>query len=204
MTIDIAASKSGKSTRTVKRWIESYNKINGTNFENGENAIISDPQLLAFIKSKFPIQVAGSTISKEQKKSIPVKKTVRECTPAKPKRKTIQQRLSSDWLVGLVLAIILFADVFAFSVIGDHEFGEKFSLSFAFFGVMGFATGVGSMISYSRIQDEKLSNAWKWFFGVLQFSVFFLATNEFWIAAEVVMTAMFVFVSMGVQRSIKK
>jgi len=144
----------------------------------------------------------------------PIKRTD---TPGKPKKSShdtqpkatqakktdLQTRLSADWLIMSVLIVILFADVISFGLIGDHEIGDRFQYSWIFFGIMGLATGLGSIVTYNRIQDEKLAVTWKITFGVLQFSVFEFAVNEIWVAGGVVMMLMLVLVFIGAQRSIK-
>lgn len=122
----------------------------------------------------------------------------------KTKKKTdLQTRLSADWLVLTVLAIILLMDVFVFGAIGQHEFGEKVPMSWMFFGVIGFATGIGSISTYNRIEKIRVAETWKYIFSVMQLLVFMLTMNEVWFWAEVVMSLMVVTVFTGTQRAIK-
>lgn len=116
----------------------------------------------------------------------------------------LQQRLSSDWLIVVVLLVILCADMIAFSIIGHNSFKEVLPSANIIFAVIGLATGIGSVVTYNRIKEVKLAEIWKWIFGVLQFCVFSFAINEQWFYAETIMTIMFVLVFIGVQRSIKK
>lgn len=120
------------------------------------------------------------------------------------KQKTnLQKRLSADWLIVFVLLVILGADAFAFGTIGSVEFGDVSSYSWAFFAILGVSTGIGSIVTYNRIEDDKTANTWKLVFGVLQFLIFELAINDCYMAGGAVMATMFVLVFIGVQRSIK-
>lgn len=187
-----------KSERTIKRWIDSFNKENGTNHPNGNDAIISDPKLLKYLISRYPVDnnlkpgSSSDSPKPQQRKESRVKKA------------TLQDRLSADWLVLLVLGVILWADMFAFGTIGNQNFGTKIPYAGVLFSIIGLATGIGSVVTFNRIKDVKIANLWKWLFGLLQFSVFSLAINEQWFYAEIIMTLMFVFVFIGAQRSIKK
>lgn len=207
MNIDELSVQAGKSKRTIQRWIAAYNKTNNTSFDNGVNAIINDPDLLSYLKSKFEPQPTlfepSATIEQPVEQSI-VKEKKRPDTPKKRSVVSLQQRLSADWLVIVVLLVILWADMFAFGSIGHHEFGDKITFAAVVFSIIGLATGIGSVVTYNRIKDAKTAEIWKWCFGVLQFAVFSLAINEQWVFAEMVMTSMFVLVFIGVQRSIKK
>lgn len=187
-----------KSERTIKRWIDSFNKENNTNHANGNDAIISDPELLKYLTSRYPVDnnlKPGS--SSDSPKPQPRKES-------RPKKVTLQDRLSADYLVLVVLGVILCADMFAFGTIGDHNFGTKIPFAGVMFSIIGMATGIGSVVTFNRIKNNKISNGWKWIFGLMQFSVFSLTVNDQWFYAEIVMTSMFVLVFIGVQRSIKK
>jgi len=119
-------------------------------------------------------------------------------------KKNLQEKLSSDWLIVIVLLTILCADMIAFSIIGHNSFKDALPYPHIIFAVIGLATGIGSIVTYNRIEKKAVGEFWKWLFGVLQFCVFSFATNESWRFAETTMTIMFVLVFVGVQRSIKK
>jgi len=214
-TIKTFAEKAGKSNRTIQRWIESYNKKNDTDFATGVNAVIEDENLLSFLNSKFspeePVEKSIVSASDDAPAAIEVKDApIIKKAEKRPQRSkdrqisTLQERLSADWLIVVVLLVILWADMFAFGSIGHHEFGDKIKYSAVVFSIIGLATGIGSVVTYNRIKNVKTAEIWKWCFGVLQFAVFSLAINEQWVIAEMVMTSMFVLVFIGVQRSIKK
>ena len=137
-------------------------------------------------------------------KSVPSQPKVRKTRQKALKRPDLQERLSNDWLILVVLFVILWADMFAFGAIGQQNFSDRLSFAAFFFALIGLATGVGSVVTYNRIQETKTAEAWKWIFGILQFTVFALVVNEAWFWAELIMTSMFVLVFIGVQRSIKK
>lgn len=115
-----------------------------------------------------------------------------------PEPTDLQKKLSADWLIVVVMLVILLADGFAFGVIGHHNFG-KIPFAGVAFGVIGLATGVGSIATYNRVKDMVLAERWKYVFAVLQFAVFTAAVNEWWTAGEIVMGLMFVTVFAGVQ-----
>lgn len=138
---------------------------------------------------------------KYDKLRFPDKKT--KPKSRKPGKSNLQQRLSADWLILTILIVILGADMFSFAVVGDYEFGDKFIHSWVFFAVMGLAVGLGSIVTYNRIEDNLTANAWKITFGILQFAIFESVINEWMVCAGVVMAIMFVLVFVGAQRSIK-
>lgn len=163
------------------------------------------------IDEELPEDVISFVVNERSEKSstyTPVLKErpsqAKKSIKKKIKKSTLQQRLSSDWLIIAVLIVILFADMTAFAIIGQHEFSERISFSPLLFAVIGLATGIGSVVTYNRIEDQRTAEIWKYIFGVLQFLVFSLAINESWFFAELTMTSMFVLVFIGVQRSIKK
>lgn len=121
----------------------------------------------------------------------------------KETKTNLQKRLSADWLILSVLIVIIGADMFSFATIGDYEFGSKFVYSWVFFAVMGLAVGLGSIVTYNRIEDKKTANAWKVVFGILQFLLFEFVINEWLVSGGFVMASMFVLVFVGAQRSIK-
>jgi len=155
---------------------------------------------------KEAVEMATSIILKKKNEELAdLELEIQRLKKVKPEQlSTLQRKLSSDWLIVFVLLVILFADMIAFSIIGEHEFKGKIPFAKVVFAVLGLATGIGSVVTYNRIQEFKLSEIWKWTFGVLQFLVFNLTINENWFFAETVMTLMFVLVFIGVQRSIKK
>ncbi len=93
--------------------------------------------------------------------------------------------------------------MFCFGVIGNHEFGEKWSLAWLPFSIIGLAVGFGSIVTYNRIQEEATANKWKYIFGFLQLCLFEFVINEWLIMSGGVAGLMFVIVSIGTQRSIK-
>jgi len=117
---------------------------------------------------------------------------------------TLQKRLSSDWLIVFVLLVILTIDMIIFSIIGEINFKEKIPFASILFAVIGLATGIGSIATYARIQEERIANIWKWCFSFLQFLIFILTINEHFFLAETVLTTMVCLVFIGVQKSIKK
>ena len=122
----------------------------------------------------------------------------------KPKRSTLQQNLSSDGLAILVLIVLLFADSLAFGIIGHNKFNYITQYIGVLFSILGLTTGIGAIVTYLRIEKVSIAEGWKYLFGVCQFLVFFLAVNQYWFLAEIVMTLMFVFSFMGVLKSIRK
>lgn len=160
---------------------------------------ISDDAVIT-IKAPDPHVQLFDAVVKEVKES-PAKRIK---TAKKKTLPSLQERLSADWLIISVLVVILFADMTAFAIIGQHEFSGKITGSAFIFAVIGLATGVGSVVTFNRIEEKQTAEAWKWIFGILQFFVFSLAINEVWFYAELIMTSMFVLVFIGVQRSIKK
>ena len=223
MTIKEIAKKAKKNTVTVQRWVRDYNKVNSKDFESGTNSEVNNQELLLFIDSKIKKKAEVKKVESKKKIGpgtlIKVKKTdviVPSTTlnvPSEPilvpvieknDTKGLKEHLSADWLIVAVLIIILWCDMFAFGVIGGHEFGDKISYAGFIFSIIGLATGIGSVVTFNRISNDNLAETWKWIFGVLQFSVFSLTVNEYWFWAETVMTLMFVLVFVGVQRAIKK
>lgn len=194
------------STRTIQRRISKFNKENSTNHKKGVYDPISDIELQEYLIDEFkneePRKENVVEFDLNSKKDFP---SCRVHSELKLNQlSTLQRKLSSDWLIVFVLIVILFADMIAFGIIGEHEFQGKIPAAKIVFAVLGLATGIGSVVTYNRIQEFKLSEIWKWAFGVLQFLVFNLTINENWFFAETVMTLMFVLVFIGVQRSIKK
>ena len=123
--------------------------------------------------------------------------------PKSKKKTDLQTILSANWMVIVVLLVILWVDMFCFGVIGDHEFGEKWPLSWLPFSLIGLAVGFGSIVTYNRISNEKTANTWKYVFGGLQLLLFEFVINEWLVLSGGVAGLMFVIVSIGTQRSIK-
>jgi len=197
MTIGELAEEKGVNVESLKK------KLRRGNMEVPGEAQTLSAELIRFLTSdgrrSSQINVTVKPSGTPTKKSVPRQKGLK-----RPHNNNLQKRLSADWLIMLVLLVILWADMFAFGVIGHNEFKNKIDYSAIFFSIIGLATGIGSVVTYNRIKDNRTAEIWKWCFGVMQFSVFSLAINEQWFFAEMVMTSMFVLVFIGVQRSIKK
>lgn len=232
MTIKEIAEKAKKNTVTVQRWVRNYNEINSKDFESGTNSEVKDLGLLTFIDSKIKKQPVKSKIGPgtiinvkanpnpnfkldKKERRIKDKQVTHEVidlvaaayseNEKEPEnRKQLQERLSADWLVIVVLLVLLWCDMFAFGAIGAKEWGAKIPYAGIIFSIIGLASGIGSVVTYNRIENINTAEVWKWIFGALQFAVFILVINERWFYAEMVMTSMFVLVFIGVQRSIKK
>jgi hypothetical protein len=206
MTTSSIASKAKVSTRTIQRRIEKFNTSNHSHEKHqiGKDIPASSTALIQYLESEFHISLSENQEYKTPEGAVRIAKHI-----AKPKKQkattptALQVRLSADWIVIVVLIIVLGADMIAFALIGNHEFSENIPFAWAFFALLGFATGTGSVITYNRIKDETISFRWKIFFSILQYSVFSFSINERWFLAELVMTLMFVTVFVGVQRSIK-
>lgn len=218
------------SSRTIQRRIEKFNSENNTDHKKGLHDPVVDVKLQNFLLNEFNLFNADlsekeesnvitlyeakddvSDIAKEQTEELIEK--VSEKLNLQNREDDIntiettshlQKKLSSDWLIIVVLLTILCADMIAFGIIGHHNFSKIIPYSHVIFAIIGLATGIGSVVTYNRIKEFKLAEIWKWIFGILQFCVFSFAINENWFLAETVMTLMFVLVFIGVQRSIKK
>lgn len=211
MSLDVYSVKAfaqavNKSNRTVQRRIEKYNKENNTCFPFGLKDLIDNEFLISFLKKEFSHdnqdhEEADILLSSESRSVGDYSSTME----VQIKDKTdLQEKLSSDWLIVVVLLTILCADMLAFSIIGHQEFSDRIPFAGVLFAIIGFATGIGSVVTYNRIENKRLAETWKWFFGFLQFLVFSFAVNEKWFYGETTMTLMFVLVFISVQRSIKK
>lgn len=58
MKIQDVATATGKSQRTIIRWIDNFNSLNGKNLPNGVNAIFEDDELIKFIEGKSKVKIA--------------------------------------------------------------------------------------------------------------------------------------------------
>jgi len=144
------ADEAGKSVRTIQRWVVAYNEENKTEHKSGTRDLISDEDLIFYIESKYDLPPGVSSDTE------PVVMQEEKIVRRKNRKTTLQDRLSADWLVILVLFVILFADMFAFGTIGNHNFGTKIKYSAVIFSIIGLATGVGSVITYNRIKNFPL------------------------------------------------
>lgn len=128
-----------------------------------------------------------------------------------PARKSYMAILGSDILALWVICSMLIADMIAFYVIAESQYQGKTQYPGILFAYIGLACGIGAAITYYRIPDHKkifntemkLSESWKWLFGLLQFICFEVAMGMKITEWETVMPLTLVLVFMGVLKSVK-
>ena len=127
------------------------------------------------------------SIRKRQKKSI-----------------SLRKRLSSDVLVISVLVVMLMSDMVAFYLITNYSFGDLPDWLPRCFAIVGLAVGVGGVITFSRIKNERHAEFWKWIFAFFQAAVFICALFQYWDFGKVILTIMTSTVFAGVVTSVRE
>lgn len=202
MTVKQLAYQFGVSTRTVQRDIDAFNKANETNHPNGTNDQVINPDLLEYLKAKRKNDLFAGEAEQEQKPKPRRNKTKSAPDPEQEEPDPLRVSLSRPWLVISVIIVILFADMFAFGYVAFDQWGSAWVA--AGFVVLGFATGIGAVVTYNRIEDLKSAERWKYIFGALQFTLFEFAVNDLFTLAKLLIGVMFVASFMGALRSIRK
>lgn len=203
MTVKQIADQKGVSVRTISRRIAAYNKLHNKTFLNGTNHTVVDPELLEFINNGKKSPVNGSSVLELTDKENESKKTRIRKKPCTGQKTSLQYKLSSDWLVIVVISVMLIADATAFYIITDNSIGNISKLFAPAFAVLGFFTGLGGVITYARIKNKTTAEVWKWIFAFFQAAAFLSAINFWWSFGKVVITVMMSSVFAGVITSVK-
>ena len=198
MTVQETAAKYGCSNMTVQR------RLKAAGMDYSIHADVPDDFVIQ--KGKTGRKHSAPTKAQERPKitrESKLRRLQRISTPYVSKS-NLSAHLSRDWLAITVICTLLLVDVFSFSVIGHNRFSQDYAQSGIAFGIIGFACGIGSVVTYNRIKDEAIANRWKYVFACFQFFVFLCAANKLWTVGEVVLSLMFVVVFVGVQKSVKQ
>jgi len=218
MNVKDLAEKSNCSARTVQRWFVDNDKgkfglkdeipkdIVSFYFKtklNGFGKPNPDEDIAKFVKRHNELKLENKGLVSRLEEVESESKVMKQLLLENDKN-NLERILSSDSLVMVVLAMLLILDMFSYGVVGKFVFGDVIDFAGTIFASIGFVAGVGSIVTHNRMNNKGKAVLWKWFFGILQFSVFILAINHQWFFAEIIMTVMIVSVFIGVQSSIKE
>ena len=175
----------------------------------GEENIIMSPKAKAKLESEFEKLVSGDLqeqIKEEENRFFNKDgstKKVEEEEPKEAEKTEVQKALNNTSLMWFILINLLLADSVAFYVITKVTFSTVLPGSEWAFAWLGIVSGLASIVSYSRIKEDKTAEGYKYTFAVLQVVVFLSAAFSWWTLGKVTLTIMITIGFTGVITSIR-
>lgn len=157
-------------------------------------------------KINVDLSINDTPISKEENRFFNKDGSTKKVEKEEPKdaeKTEVQKALNNTSLMWFILINLLLADSVAFYVITKVTFSTVLPGSEWAFAWLGIVSGLASIVSYSRIKEDKTAEGYKYTFAVLQVVVFLSAAFSWWTLGKVTLTIMITIGFTGVITSIR-